>query len=61
MDAWYDNSIASNSNSRDSKPNLPLIDLVVILSGELGNNLLKIAFGKIIQCFGLYEGMFNFS
>jgi hypothetical protein len=63
MDASYDNSIASNSisNTRDSKPSLPLIDLVVILSGELGNNLLKIAFGKIIQCFALEEGMFNFS
>jgi hypothetical protein len=42
-------------------PTLPQLDLVVILHGELGNNLLKIAYGNIVQCFALEEGMFNFS
>jgi hypothetical protein len=48
-------SVVSNSST------LPQLDLVVILHGQLGNNLLKIAYGKIVQCFALEEGMFNFS
>jgi len=42
-------------------PTLPQLDLVILLRGELGNNMFKIAYGKIIQLYALDEGMFNFT
>lgn len=61
IDAVDDISTIVRNSSKNSPPSLPQLDLVVLLSGELGNNLLKIAFGKIIQCYALEERMFNFS
>eukprot|EP00590_Aulacoseira_subarctica_P009590 CAMPEP_0172429944 /NCGR_PEP_ID=MMETSP1064-20121228/52502_1 /TAXON_ID=202472 /ORGANISM="Aulacoseira subarctica , Strain CCAP 1002/5" /LENGTH=363 /DNA_ID=CAMNT_0013175677 /DNA_START=246 /DNA_END=1337 /DNA_ORIENTATION=+ len=37
------------------------VDLVVYLTGELGNHLLKIASGKIMQLRALEDGRFNFT
>lgn len=37
------------------------VDLFIFLSGRLGNNLLAIAYGKIIQLFGREDGRFNFT
>jgi hypothetical protein len=37
------------------------LDLVIMLSGELGNYMLKIAYGKIVQTVAQEDGRFNFT
>jgi len=48
------------AKTEHQKPLIPL-DLVVMLSGELGNYLLKIAYGKIVQKVAEEDGRFNFT
>ena len=48
------------AKTEHQKPLIPL-DLVVMLSGELGNYLLKIAYGKIVQTVAQEDGRFNFT
>jgi hypothetical protein len=50
----------TNAKTVNQKPLIPL-DLVVMLSGELGNYLLKIAYGKIVQTVAEEDGRFNFT
>ena len=53
--------IIENDNITKFTMKMVNADLVVTLSGELGNNLLKIASGKIIQLKALEDGRFNFT
>mmetsp|Transcript_28232 Transcript_28232/g.40430 ORF Transcript_28232/g.40430 Transcript_28232/m.40430 type:complete len:441 (+) Transcript_28232:138-1460(+) len=54
-------STAAPRNNNTTSDNLVKLDLLVFLSGELGNNLLSIAKGKIIQILALEDGRFNFT
>jgi len=53
--------IIENDNITNVTAQMVNVDLVVYLSGEFGNNLLKIASGKIIQLRALEDGRFNFT
>jgi len=53
--------IIENDNITNVTAQMVNVDLVVWLSGEFGNNLLKIASGKIIQLIALEDGRFNFT
>jgi hypothetical protein len=66
---FQSNGIMTTSSSSETKVNrwaensthiLPL-DLFIFLTGRLGNNLLEIAYGKIIQLLALEDGRFNFT
>lgn len=56
--------VAHKTESKPMAVNLtsPInVDLVIMLSGELGNYILKIAYGKIVQAVAKEDGRFNFT
>ena len=60
LDAAVDRIVEKVGNK--TQENQPVkMDLVVYLSGELGNHLLQIAMGKIIQLVAVEDGRFQFN
>ncbi len=57
----FTEQIMVHNNMSDNNNQMLEADLFVHLLGELGNNLLAIAYGKIIQLFALEDGRFNFT
>ena len=53
--------VASPGASAESRQRPINLDLVIPLTGELGNHLSKIAYGKILQLMALEDGRFNFT
>jgi len=66
---FQSNGIMTTSSSSQTKVNrwaensthILQLDLFIFLTGRLGNNLLEIAYGKIIQLLALEDGRFNFT